>query len=581
MHKLNNTHIGHTASVTGVGPSRLGPVVAGLAFLLLVAFSPAVYGVFWSPAAALVPLCAALGLPALVGLARGGPAATPARWALAFVGVAAASAAAAGNRTVAVFGLYNWGTGFIFVASLAGAYALGAALDARGRWLLERAVVAGLLVNAAVAVPEMLTDLSVFQLGLFDGRSPGLLGNPVFLGGLVAAGTGLLAPRFRRRPLAWAPAVALAGAAAQLSGSRIVLPVLAGTAVVGARRMPRGAAVAFALALLAGFAVGGVLGVAGGGRSVAARVAESGGAASGVVPRLEAWRAGLRAVADRPALGAGPGRFKAATSRYRTVRLVRTEGADRYATDAHAWPVEYAVTTGLAGLGALAGWLWTAGRRARGPLATFAAGLAAFHLVQPQSVRITPVALLALGAAGPVAPLRWGRARSWVAGAGVAVALAGGGSLIAGDHYQMLAYRDFRIADAETADRLLPNWPKPAILASRIHTFVGKTQRRPEEVAAAIRWRRVALARDPTDPVLWNDLADILAVEGRFAEARPAYRSALRWDPVSVRAMNGLARMAAAEGRSAEAARWWRRSLAVLPGQPAVAARLRALARAP
>lgn len=557
--------------------SPLGPVAAGLAFLLLVAFSPSVYGIFWSPAAALGPLLAALGLPVAAGLARTGPVAVPVRWALAFTAVAAASAAVAGNRTVAVFGLYNWGTGFIFVASLAGAYALGAALDAPGRRHLERALVAGVLVNAAVAVPEMLSDLSVFSLGLFDGRSPGLLGNPVFLGGLVAAGPALLAPRFGRRPAAWAPAVALVGAAAQLSGSRLVIPILAGTTLAGARPLGRRRGATFVLALLVGFGLGAAITAVGGGTSVAARVSEARSAGSGIVPRVEAWRAGLRAVGDRPLLGAGPGRFRAATSQYRTARQVRAEGPDRYFADAHNWLVEYAVTTGLVGLGALAAWVWTAGRRARGPLAAFAAGLGALQLVQPQSVRLTPVALLALGAAGPAVPVAWGWARRCTAGVGVAAALAWGALLLAGDHYQLRAYLDFHVADAETADRLLPAWPRPAILASRIHTFVGKTERRPEEIEAAIRWRRVALARDPTDPVLWNDLADILAVEGRLGEARTAYLHALRWDPVSVRAMNGLARLSAESGRPAEAARWWRRSLAVFPDQPAVVARLRAL----
>ena len=149
-----------------------------------------------------------------------------------------------------------------------------------------------------------------------------------------------------------------------------------------------------------------------------------------------------------PLLGTGPGQFRAATSRLRTVAIARAETPDRLYVDAHNLVVEFATTTGLLGLAALLAWLLLASRRASGPLLGFALAVLAAHLLEPQSVRTTPMALLALGAAGPtlaIAPLRRvGRAATAML---AALALAGGARLLAGDFH-------LKFAQDEVARRL-------------------------------------------------------------------------------------------------------------------------------
>src|SRR5205085_7024689 len=124
----------------------------------------------------------------------------------------------------------------------------------------------------------------------------------------------------------------------------------------------------------------------------------------GVRPRVETWLSARHVLARHPFLGSGPGRFRAATSRYRTLRLVRAGGADRLFADGHNLAVEYAVTTGLPGLALLGVWLALAVRRAgwRPPLAGFALVVLAMHALEPQNVALTPLAFLALGAAAPL-----------------------------------------------------------------------------------------------------------------------------------------------------------------------------------
>ena len=132
-----------------------------------------------------------------------------------------------------------------------------------------------------------------------------------------------------------------------------------------------------------------------------ARVSDTTGG-GGIGQRWATWKAGAHVVAHRPLVGAGPGRFGAATLPYRTLAAVRQGQADAYYVDAHNIVVEYATTTGLLGLAALLAWLGLALRRASGPLLAFGAVLLVLHMAEPMSVGVTPLAFLALGAAGPM-----------------------------------------------------------------------------------------------------------------------------------------------------------------------------------
>ncbi len=299
----------------------------GIAFLLPVAFSPSVHAVFWAPKAALIPLIAAVGLPRLLLLARSpSPARAAARAALTFLGVATLSTLLADNHTTAVFGLYNWGTGLIFVVALAGAWAIGVSLDESGRGDVTKALLAGVLVNVVFALLEMVGDLSSFELARYDGRSIGLMGNPVHLGAIAAAGLALAIPWDGRRLWPWLAIVTRLWR--QRSRCRAVVPPCwqSWIVIIGAARTARrpklgtGRLLAVVLCVLLGLGSGAVLTNRGGGVSVSGRVTAADGG-GGLTPRLSMWWATRHAVADHPLVGSGPGTYREATSGIARCRL--------------------------------------------------------------------------------------------------------------------------------------------------------------------------------------------------------------------------------------------------------------------
>lgn len=547
-----------------------------MAFLLPVVFSPSVHATFWSPAAALCVVVAAVGLPRLAALWRG-PSRPIAGLALAFGLVAVLGVVLSRQPLLATVGLYGWGTGLVFTLALVGAWAVGRSLDERGARLVADALLAAVVVNATVAVLQTVMDLSTFSVGLYDGRAHGLLGNPVHLGGFAAAGIALAAPRLRssRR---WLVVVALAAAAVQLSGSRAGVALTVGVVVVALVRS-RTLGVWLAVGVVAGAALAAGADGLGGGVNVSATSRAQGSlGGGGATARLEMWAIAADAVTERPLIGHGTGLFRVATSDARTLEMAHAEGPDILFTDAHNIVVEYATTTGIVGVALFLGWLGFATRSGHGPLLWFAAVLLASHLVEPQWVRTTPVALLALGAAaagGTAIPRRRAASIATVPLAAGAVVVAG--VLLVGDFHLDQARLDFVERHARDAVTLLRPWPEPATVMARIRLFEERTLRRPELAEDAVRWRRRAVERDPTNPALWSALGEDQLANGDPGAAQRSFRAALRHDPVSARALTGLGLSYLGEDDERRARAAFARSLRVKPDQP----RLRALLRRP
>jgi putative inorganic carbon (HCO3(-)) transporter len=528
-------------STPGTAARRpLGLFAAAVAFLLPVVFSPSTNSTFWAPKAALLPVVAAVGLPYLVRLRRE-PAAIAAA---AFLGIAALATLLAATPTVAVFGLYGQGTGLLFVAALVGAWAIGRVLVDDERADVGRALLGGVLLNVAFALLSTIVDLTSFELGLYQGRAMGLLGNPIHLGAACAAGLALLVPRLTTNTPAAAAGVAAIGAAVQASGSRSGLVAALVVIAWGVAVLSRRHAAVLVVAMHLGFAGGWALSEIGGGVSVSQRLAADDGG-GGLGARASQWWSTRHAVADQPLLGSGPGTYREATSRYRTDEVAATFGGDTYYGDAHNVFVEYAGTTGLLGVAAFGAWLALAARRARGPLAVAALAILLVGLVEPQWVGTTPVAFLALGAAGPRAPTD--RRASWPVGLLAAAGVAASAVFLVGDFHLHQARLDFDRGHADAALQLLPRWSEPATIRARIDTLPGRIQQDEALLASARRWRLEAIARDPTDPQLWLILADADATEGRTDEAIRAYQQVLRLNPQSTRARTGLVQLQATE----------------------------------
>lgn len=536
--------------------------------LLPVVFADDLYYRSWAPKAALCLVLLGPGLVVLARLVVDGS--RGAMLAAGFLAAAALSTALADKPVLSLVGAANWGTGLLFVATLTAAWALGASAGERRRRQLVVAIIAAAVANAAVAwlqvrglAPQAMTDL---RPGI-AGRAGGLTGNPVQLGALAAGALWLLGRRLGRERASWwwLAAVVLVAGAAHISGGRAP----AALAVVAALASLPGAGVARGAALVVAIAAGAVAAPAGADDVVlgSARAAETAIARSDT--RFAVWRISGGAVLDRPLVGWGPGRFEAATTPRYDVTIARSGTTFK---DAHNWVVEYAVTTGLVGVALLLAWLASAAWTARGPLVGFAVIVGASSLVEPLHAALTPLALLALGGAGPTrshgngngGPLgrRWGAVAVVALAAGVVTAAL----LLAGQVFLKQGQLRDSPRQVQRALALSPPWPEVAAVAASVEVPAGQAgdeshRRKTLELA------RRATRRDPADPAPWAELGLIELAWGSDSRAAVAFRRSLERNPWGVDALRGSVTLAGRQGDHAALA--------------ASCRRLRALDRAP
>jgi len=531
-----------------------------------------------------------------------------ARCAVGFVVIGALSAAVSQGPWLSVVGPFQQPTGLLFMAALGGCWALGTGLGAPERRLVESAIIVGAVVNAVLAILQVLVGLGALDLANFGSQPTGTLGNPVFLGALLAGSVALLGPRFLASPKRHALVTVLIGLGLGMCGER--LPSLMALVVVGwtiwqggRQREPAspGKTDLKRSLLFGGILVGSI--VTG---SIVTALRNAGGVISQTAAsttsetfgqRLSAWRVALHAIGAHPILGSGPGQFLGATSRFYSESFTRTVRGTYFLTG-HNFIVEYATTIGVLGAGLLLAWIVLAVLHRRGALVVFALVLLATELAEPLNPVITPLAFLALGASalsrisadearaasilsvpagpepGPAAAgrtvRRVRRVRTAMVIAMLAAAVPAGLYLVGGAYYvratQVANGSDpaAALGPASTAESLLSPWPNPATELGTINLSLyvqGEVGRFP----SAEHWARVAISRDPTDPGLWTLLADLQLAGGRPGAAAKSASQALRfgaWDPDANAAL-GI--VAASRNKRAEAERYLERALAVSP----------------
>lgn len=549
-------------------PTRSAGATAAL-FLFLVAFSPSVAGSTWSPRAAVLLLLGALGLVPLVHAARHKEA-IPALL-LGWAAWAATSGLTSPQPALATVGLHNWGTGWLFVLAAAGAWAVGRETGATTASRFRTSFLLGVGVNAVVGVVQWSQLIDVFPFELSEGRSSGLLGNPLHLGALCGAALILLASGDRLVAVVAFPSAALYGTGVALSGSRSSLALLGAAVLVASLRQRWIPLALLATGLVVGLSVGAIWSGPTSSENVTAgdRALSSGGS---IEARTGMWVTGAGVAVDDPLTGAGPGRFRAATAARRPLSVARAEGPDRLFVDAHNIVVEYLVTTGVPGVIAVLAAIILAFRRARGEWLGCALMLGGAHLTSPQSVATTPLFFLALGLAHPRRPshLPFGRRHRAIQVAACGAAVAAGALLLRGDFLLNEARLDVELPDALAAERILPPWPEPARRVAIAYAFRARAENNPDDERLSIHWFEEAARRAPDDAAAWSDFADRHLQNGNAAAAEAAYRRALRSNPFSTRALNGLARALRADGRSVEARATLEKSLFIDPDQATV-----------
>jgi hypothetical protein len=424
------------------------PQLAELGLFLLVVALPLVFTPF-SASPFGDPKLVVLAAGTLALWASGMPIDRRLAWATAaWVGVTIVAALTGVDASVGLTARTEGQGGGAIVLGCAGALAVvGSGLsdelrERARRWFVVSGVVVAVLGLAIRIVPNASTWLpsDIEMIGA-------TLGNQLFAAAFVAAavaaaivggrsaihgGSGTVNPR----TVALVAFLAL-GAATFGERSSIVLPVIAGAAVLWRARLGARATIVLACAvvvpLIAWQAIDATVFPDTTGRGAAVTGIE---AQATDVQRVTVWRVMGRATLDRPVLGWGPG--SARSGYLATATPAEVEDAGRRWSDAHDLFLETAVTSGALGLAALA-WLVVlltarslrAGRDRAWAFGA-AAGLAAYSVVEPIGLVLTPLLFLFAGiAAGPARVTEaeraerpaWGRrAITWGVGAMLAVA---------------------------------------------------------------------------------------------------------------------------------------------------------------
>jgi len=583
-------------------PDRASVAIAFGAFLLAVADLPTVTSNPWTIEAAVGVVLGAFGLVVLVRNALRPSRRAPdlvwaSRLALAFVAAAGVATLGSARPVLSLVGNYDQWTGLAFFAVLAGVWALGSLVTDRGRPLLETALIGAAVVNGVIALVQQFVGLQS-TLPSYGDQPTGVLGNPVFLGALLAAAVALLGDRVRADPRRWVLPTAIVVVALGVDGERLpallAVAVLAIEVVVGYRRGYLKASLLYAVPATAGIAVGSVLASVAGGLGVVAHAASS-QATETFGDRLELWRVALQALERRPLFGYGPDQFLGATNRLLPLSFFQPQPNVLY-NDAHNFFVDVATMTGVVGLVCVVGWILFAAYRRSGRLALFFAVILVFQLAEPLNVVTTPLAFLALGAARVVprrqaAPIpdkaapgrpgeRWSRpSRVAMAVCGMAGLLLAG-TFVVGDVLYATAASQSSVSDqpaalvtAHRAETLLAPWPQPARLLATIHQFLSFGGDAAEG-RQAVTWGRVAAERDPTNGESWAALAELEIGAKEYTAAAAADRRALHYEPWSPEALNLMGFLDGRRGDVAASRHYYLESLTVEPGQPEVRAAL-------
>ena len=193
------------------------------------------------------------------------------------------------------------------------------------------------------------------------------------------------------------------------------------------------------------------------------------------------------------------------------------------------------------------------------------------HMVEPQHAEITPIILLAAGAAGAcgasVRPVfAWPiRAAMQVAAVIAGLVVLVGSIDLTSTHSSLSS----ALTSERTARSLLRIWYAPYQFTA--NAFAQVDTQHSDLIQFEIDYRRRAAQKEPDQFLLWLQLGTAEANNGAPG-AEADLRRALQDNPWSVSTLNVLAQLTAANGHKDQAAVFARKSLLVKPDQPSISA---------
>lgn len=396
----------HDDAADASGPSRpasqrLDVVVLMVAVVAPSLFLPFTSAPFTDGKLVVVLAAAAMAVPSLRRCDR------RLAWAAgSWVAAVAAATILGVHPLTSMLGREDQGSGLALVAACAVLLVAGTRVTGRlkarlAAWLMWTGVAASLVAAAARFSPALVRAVFGRPLG-FEAAGLPPLGHPVYVGAFLGVSMAATAFVARTRPRLAAVAIIVLTSGISITGKRA--PVAAGVAALivaaSAVHLPRrriAALAAVSVVVAASWTGFDAIAKPSVPLSAARRLDEL--ASGSALARPYVWMSSARAWSRRPVLGWGPGATGVANLSSATMREASVTG--RVFTDAHNILVESAVTTGIAGAGALIGLLGFVLLRMRraGPgwIAGAVVALGAHHLLQPVNVSLTPLLFLLLG----------------------------------------------------------------------------------------------------------------------------------------------------------------------------------------
>ncbi len=538
----------------------LTDLVALLAVVfLIVAFAPALVFEAWTPRVAIAAAMLPLGSTVLFGQIRERD--RSARLLVLALGWTIIAGMVSGAPRTALTGVVGRDMSAFVVVCCGSLWAVGRQTTPRGRHWIAVAVGAATSVVATIGILQVLLDVRAGSLALVSDRPGSIVTNPVYFGALSALGVVLGVERISGgRHNGWHVSVLVCGVAVSLSGSRVAWVSVIATIVVllAVRRTVRtaGAVVSGVVSLSIGVAVDRWVGA---GRNAADRLSE--GNAGG---RLDAWRYGLEAAADRPIFGYGFGRFRPAVQRRFEPEFVRDHAYDDLGQawfDAHNAVVGVLVAVGVVGLCLFAAWVISSLTEARGSLLWCLVPLAAHWMLQPISLYTLPLAAVLFGASMPavrarsaqraIEPDQPGGQSAAEVGSVVLPSLTTVRILVlAGLLFGLLVVMA-DVALRRAADRVDSGtaavmgeiyFGDPVV--SNVVAQIAAADPNVEERSVILEWKERSARTEPDRPYWWTQLAEEQIASERFDAARISLDRALDLQPYNIEALRRLAILA-------------------------------------
>jgi O-antigen ligase len=510
------------------GLSTSDALVLTLAGVWCIAYGPFFVVTSWTPRIVLMLAALPAGVVALLQLVRSGD--RSARWAVAALTVCVVSALLSADPRAALVGFYGMETSTAIVLGAFAMWALCRQTSDAARRIMPLVLVAGLAINGFIGLLQVVLRIQSGDLGVEPGRASGLTPNPVYFGALMAAATALCAAHaLRTAQLAgWTLGVASFSVLTAISGGRIALGALVIGVVVALAG--RGGTSRTRLSVGAASCGGVVVGILLSGHFSSTSVAER-AVDSGLTGRLEAWRFGMQAFTERPLLGWGIGRFRAAAQSHFDAAFVRRYAPNELVQawfDPHNIVVNLLVGVGIVGTAVFVSFAISVARRSRGPLAIAAAVLAVSWLVQPAALATFPLAMLMLGGATGPMPVRQTLGipgRIALTGLAATLVVWVGGVDLAMRH----AIDHGTASDAARVARWMPGDPLLSDVVSQLWVFEALDD--PAVAPQAIEWAQRVVDAQPDRPYWWSRLAARQLMFGRASDAKASLERALELSP--------------------------------------------------